>query len=86
MARIDDIKKYLVEEFLLDIPADELADDYDLLANGVIDSLGLLTLVSWLEDRYRLDIDAMEIAPDNFRSVGDIETFVASGDVPAGAK
>ncbi|GAA3095050.1 phosphopantetheine-binding protein [Streptomyces rectiviolaceus] len=86
MARIDDIKKYLVEEFLLDIPADELADDYDLLANGVIDSLGLLTLVSWLEDRYRLDIDAMEIAPDNFRSVGDIEVFVASGDVPAGAK
>ncbi|MGW7082900.1 acyl carrier protein [Streptomyces sp. NPDC054871] len=86
MARIDDIKKYLVEEFLLDIPADELADDYDLLANGVIDSLGLLTLVSWLEDRYRLDIDAMEIAPDNFRSVGDIEAFVASGDVPAGAK
>ncbi|MEV0375462.1 acyl carrier protein [Streptomyces sp. NPDC050636] len=86
MARIDDIKKYLVEEFLLDIPADELAEDYDLLANGVIDSLGLLTLVSWLEDRYRLDIDAMEIAPDNFRSAGDINAFVASADTPAGAK
>ncbi|GAB2701811.1 phosphopantetheine-binding protein [Kitasatospora kifunensis] len=87
MARAEDIKKYLIQQFLLDVSVEELADDFDLLANGVIDSLGLLTLVSWLEGTYRLDIDALDVAPDNFRSVAAISAFLDRADaVPDGAR
>ncbi|WP_407563179.1 phosphopantetheine-binding protein [Streptomyces sp. 184] len=78
MSRIDAIKHHLVEEYQMDIPPAELADDYDLLHNGVIDSLALLTLVSWLENEYALDIDAMDVVPDNFRTAASIDAFVAS--------
>lgn len=70
------ITEFLVEEFLPDVPAESLAADYDLLAGGVIDSLGLLKVIAWLEDRLGVVVEDLEIAPDNFRSVADINAFV----------
>ncbi|GAA2691395.1 hypothetical protein GCM10010400_65810 [Streptomyces aculeolatus] len=78
MSRIDAIKRHLVEEYELGTAPAELADDYDLLRNGVIDSLALLTLVSWLENEYALDIDAADVVPDNFRTAASIDAFVAA--------
>ncbi|MBL1099257.1 acyl carrier protein [Streptomyces coffeae] len=85
MARTTQIKKYLIEQFSLEIQPDELADDYDLLAGGVIDSLGLLTLVSWLEDTYGLNVDVLDVAPDNFRSVRAIDAFCDAASAPGPA-
>ena len=36
------IKAFIVEEFMPDVPVEDLEDDYDLLTGGVVDSLGLL--------------------------------------------
>ncbi|MGH3869346.1 MAG: phosphopantetheine-binding protein [Pseudonocardiaceae bacterium] len=72
------ITKFLVDEFLPDVPADSLAVDYDLLAGGVLDSLGLLKVIVWLEDRFNVVIDDIEIEPDNFRTAAAINTFVCS--------
>ncbi|MFG2040399.1 phosphopantetheine-binding protein [Dactylosporangium sp. NPDC048998] len=71
------IKQYIVEEFLPDLTPEDLPADHDLLADGVIDSLGLLKLIAWIEDRFVLPVadDAMD--PDNFRSVRAIDAFVA---------
>lgn len=70
------ITKFLVDEFLPDVPADSLAADYDLLSGGVLDSLGLLKVIAWLEDRFDVVIDDVEIEPDNFRTVAAINAFV----------
>jgi acyl carrier protein len=70
------ITKFLVDEFLPDVPADSLAVDYDLLSGGVLDSLGLLKVIVWLEDRFDVVIDDVEIEPDNFRTVAAINAFV----------
>ncbi|MBV8542271.1 MAG: acyl carrier protein [Pseudonocardiales bacterium] len=70
------ITKFLVEEFLPDVPAESLAADYDLLSGGVIDSLGLLRVIAWLEDRFDVVVDDIEIAPDNFRTVTAMSAFV----------
>lgn len=72
------ITKFLVDEFLPDVPADSLAADYDLLAGGVLDSLGLLKVIVWLEDRFDVVLDDVEIEPDNFRTVAAINAFVRS--------
>lgn len=70
------ITKFLVEEFLPDVPAESLAADYDLLSGGVIDSLGLLRVIAWLEDRFDVVVDDIEIAPENFRTVTAMSAFV----------
>jgi acyl carrier protein len=72
------IKKFIVTEFLTDVAADELPSDYDLLANGVIDSLGLLKVVAWLEQEFRVEVGDLDISPDNFRTVAAIQSFIAA--------
>lgn len=77
MSNTATIKQFLIEEFLPDLTQDELADDQDLLSSGAIDSLGLLKLIAWVEDRFGLAVDDTDLDPNNFRSVTAIDTFVA---------
>ncbi|MER5357279.1 acyl carrier protein [Streptomyces sp. NPDC002785] len=70
------VKQFIVEEFLPDVKISELASDYDLLAGGVIDSLGLLKTMAWLEDRFDLRADEIDLDPDHFRTVSEISTFI----------
>jgi len=78
----DVIKQYIVEEFLPDVAVQDLPVDHDLLADGVIDSLGLLKLIAWIEDRFGLPVDDSAMDPDNFRSVRAIGAFVSHAGQP----
>lgn len=70
------VKQFIIEEFLPDVSISELASDYDLLAGGVIDSLGLLKTMAWLEDRFDLRADEIDLDPDHFRTVSAIGAFI----------
>jgi acyl carrier protein len=59
-----------------DVPAEELEDDFDLLTGGVVDSLGLLKVVAWLEDEFDISVDDSELGPDSFRTVAAIKAYV----------
>jgi acyl carrier protein len=58
-------------------PLDELPDDCDLLLSGVIDSLGLLELVTAVNDHYGREIDFEDLDPDHMTIVGPFCDFVA---------
>ncbi|GGZ97864.1 phosphopantetheine-binding protein [Streptomyces subrutilus] len=76
MSNIDTIKNFVITEFLPGTPAAELAVEHDLLNDGVIDSLGVLKLIAWVEDRFELAIGDEDLDPNNFRSVEAIDTFI----------
>ncbi|MDH6128150.1 acyl carrier protein [Kitasatospora sp. GP82] len=71
-----EIKEFITAKFLPDTDPAELTDDYDLVENGVIDSLGLLRVISWVAETYGLPLDDIAIAPENFRSIEAIRNFV----------
>ncbi|MGH9533770.1 MAG: phosphopantetheine-binding protein [Terriglobales bacterium] len=56
-------------------------DVEDFFARGVLDSLGLITLVSSLEERYGVFIDVADIVPENFRNLAAIRALLARSDV-----
>jgi acyl carrier protein len=56
----------------------QVSDDESLMASGIIDSLGIFRLVSFLEDTFRIRVGDDEIVHDNFQSVNHIESFVAA--------
>ena len=87
MSHADSIKQFVIDEFLPDVSAADLAVDYDLLADGVIDSLGLLKLIAWVEDHFQLAVHDTDLDPNNFRSVQAIEAFIeeASSEKVAGS-
>jgi acyl carrier protein len=70
------IKTFIVEEFMPDVPVEELESDYDLLEGGVVDSLGLLKVVAWLETEFDIGVDDAELGPESFRTVDAIKAFV----------
>jgi acyl carrier protein len=76
MSNTATIKQFLIEEFLPDLTPGELADDHDLLSDGVIDSLGVLKLIAWVEDRFGLAVGDTDLDPNNFRSVTAIDAFI----------
>jgi acyl carrier protein len=70
------IKRFIVAEFVPDVSPGDIDDDYDLLANGVIDSLGLLRVVDWLAQRFDVAVDDVEISEEQFTSVAAMCRFV----------
>jgi acyl carrier protein len=55
----------------------EVTDNDSLTEIGVIDSLGIFRLVSFLEDSFGVRVSDEEIVPDNFHTISDIERFVS---------
>jgi len=70
------IKGFISEEIMFeDTPAD-LSDDTQLLG-GILDSLGLMQLVSYIEEEFDVLVEDSEVTVDNFRSVADIERLIS---------
>lgn len=49
----------------------------DLLSNGVLDSLGILQLVSFIEDRFGIQVPDEDVVYDNFYSVEKLSDYLA---------
>jgi acyl carrier protein len=50
--------------------------DTDLLLTGLVDSLGVVRIVHWLEERFDVEIDAADVTLDNFQTVGAMVRYV----------
>ncbi|WP_217552150.1 acyl carrier protein [Streptomyces sp. GbtcB6] len=72
----DEIRGYVVAEFLDGEDSADLTAEFDLIDNGVVDSLGVVRIVSYLSRTYSIPIDDIPLTPDNFRSIGAISAFV----------
>lgn len=70
------IKQFIVDEFMPDVSVDELDSDFDLLTGGVVDSLGLLQVVAWLETEFDVVVDDSELGPESFRTVDAIKAYI----------
>jgi acyl carrier protein len=55
-----------------------IADDDQLFERMLLDSLHLITLVSSLEERFRVVVAPEDLVPENFESIAAIAGFVAS--------
>jgi len=53
-----------------------LQDNESFLENGVIDSVGMIELVSLLSHDFKIDISDDELTPENLDSIASICTFL----------
>lgn len=53
-----------------------VSEDTPLLEQGLLDSLGLMKLIAFLEKQYRLVVPDEEITPDNFKTLGTIRKLI----------
>ncbi len=71
-----EVEKFIVEEIALGTGIESVGHDEDLLAQDVIDSLGIVELVAFLESRYGIKVGDDDLLPENFSSVNRVVAFV----------
>lgn len=80
-----EIREFIVGNFLFGQHGG-FADDQSFLESGIIDSTGLLELVSFVEQRYGISIADRELVPENLDSLKNISEFVSRKLAAVGAR
>ena len=70
------LENFLLTEIAAGLNKKTIDPDEDLLSQGIIDSLGLMKLVSHMEESFDIKIIDEEIIPDNFQSINSMLRLV----------
>jgi acyl carrier protein len=71
-----EVHAYVLANFLPGESGEDLRDDDLLFESGIVDSVGAMSLISFLGERFRIAIGDADLYPENFESVGRITSFV----------
>jgi acyl carrier protein len=71
-----ELRRFVIDNFLLGQEDVALTDDTSFLDLGIIDSTGVLELVSFLERRYALKLDDEDLVPENLDSIDNLVGFL----------
>ena len=71
----DRIRGFIVENFLFG-NEDGVKDDSSFLDEGIIDSTGILELVSFLEEEYSISVEDEELVPENLDSINNVVAYL----------
>ena len=72
------VRAYIAEQFLYMRQNCVFEDNDSLLGLGIIDSLGVVELISFIQEEYGVAIDDSEITEENLGSIWSIARFVAA--------
>lgn len=70
------VRKFITSNFYVPVPA-ELADETSLLDSGVIDSTGVLEVISFIEQEFGVEVADEEMLPENLDSIARIAAYVS---------
>ena len=84
---VKDVTESSIRQFLLDkyrepigsigLIADNLADDFDFLLTGVIDSFGILEMISSIEDEFQIQLDLEDLDAEQITILGPLSRYIA---------
>ena len=72
------ITKYIQENLLSGKGEIELSPEDDLLGSGLLDSMGVMRLVGFVEETFNLKVPPEDIVIENFMDVKAITRYVES--------
>jgi acyl carrier protein len=73
-----ELRRFVTENFLFGASNNSFTDTDSFLERGIIDSTGVLELISFLEERYRIKVLDRELVPENLDSIDNLARFIES--------
>jgi acyl carrier protein len=70
------IRNFVIENFLFGESNDGLNDTDSLLEKGIIDSTGVLELIAFVEETYGIKVKDEELIPENLDSITNVSDFI----------
>jgi len=75
MSHIDTVREFVVENFLFG-DGDQLQNDTSFMETGIIDSTGILEMITFLEDKFKIKIEDDELIPENLDNLQNVAGFI----------
>ena len=69
------IRQFIVENFLFGDDGN-LKEETSFLESGIIDSTGILELVSFLEEKFEISVADEELVPENLDSIANVVAYL----------
>jgi acyl carrier protein len=63
---------FVSKELSADLDSRDLDDNEDLLEGGIIDSLGIMKLLAFIEEEFSIRVIDQELTPENFQTINSI--------------
>ncbi len=72
----DQIRQHIARNLLFSDNGFKYDDDASFLEEGIVDSLGIMDLVSFIEETFGLTVADEDLTPDNFDSVNKLANYI----------
>jgi acyl carrier protein len=78
----DNVRGFLLTRYYepiiaMQLSLTEIPDDFDLLLSGVIDSFGILEMISAIEDEFRIQLDLALLDAEDITRIGPLSRYIA---------
>ena len=74
----ESVKKFILDNFLFESDENAVGYDDSFLEKGIIDSTGVMELVSFIEEEFKVSVDDDELIPENLDTINRLAGFVKS--------
>jgi acyl carrier protein len=71
-----EIKNFIAQNLLFSDNEYNYPEEVSFLEEGIVDSIGVLELVTFVEEQFSITVDDMEVTPDNFDSVTKLASYI----------
>ena len=76
MQILEKLEKVFLTEIAVDLGKKSLNPDEDLLEQGILDSIGIMKLIVFIEENFGIQVADEEIIPENFQNLNSMVAFV----------
>jgi acyl carrier protein len=70
------IRTFIAEKILFSNNGYGYADNASFLEEGIVDSMGIMELVMFVEETFGITVEDEELVPDNFDSVSKLAAYI----------
>ena len=74
----DTLKEFILREFLPGEPAENLDDSTPLIAGAIVDSIGIMKLVLFIDEKYGVEVEPHEMGEEFLGTIADIVKTVSA--------
>lgn len=74
----DALRDYIITEGFKGQAPEDFNDDFDLIESGTIDSLFMMSLVTYMEEEHHVTFGMNDMVPKYFKSINALSTFASN--------
>ncbi|TAN68714.1 MAG: acyl carrier protein [Methylobacter sp.] len=76
MKLLQELREHIINQYIKTKEPEGFNDDYNLIDEGILDSLAIMNLIAWLEKHFSIEFDEGDIVLEHFSSVNALVDFV----------